>query len=480
MIVSSLPYIIYRSYPNFGYLTDNRNYGYDTASHSCLKVGDLLLSKTGNVFYSVLSPSSQDIDALVNKLCQLFPGISSALIREDAINFYTDLHVRGFVFVETDNNHYDRQFNYFSYDNWQTFELKLPQEQDNKSIYEETFGTTRQLSRVHVDISGLCNENCIHCYVPNKYKHGTMPKDLFEEIFTQCEKMNVFNITISGGEPMLNPDLKYFLQLCEKHNFSVNVLSNLTLLSDELLDIFVANPLLSIQTSLYAMVEEVHDSITRSNGSFKKTMNSIKLLHKWNIPMQINCPIMKQNMPYYKDVLNFAQSMNIEADSDYSLFGSYDLSKSNLSCRLSIPEIKKIVLEEDNLSKIKDSNSAGKDELTPICPVCKSSLCISNSGNIYPCEGWQSLSLGNIKQQNLQDVWEKSTQVKQLRELTYGDFFKCNSCLNKYYCTPCLIMNANESEEGNYFSVNQFTCEIAKIKKNAKFLLCNKDSMDIG
>ena len=46
---------MYRAYPNFGYLTDNRNFGYDTASMSRLKVGDLLLSKTGSVFYSQLS-----------------------------------------------------------------------------------------------------------------------------------------------------------------------------------------------------------------------------------------------------------------------------------------------------------------------------------------------------------------------------------------------------------------------------------------
>ena len=39
MFVRKLPYIIYRAYPTSGYLTDNRNFGYDTATKSCIKVG---------------------------------------------------------------------------------------------------------------------------------------------------------------------------------------------------------------------------------------------------------------------------------------------------------------------------------------------------------------------------------------------------------------------------------------------------------
>ena len=175
-----------------------------------------------------------------------------------------------------------------------------------------------------------------------------MSLDLFEHILYQCKELNVINLTISGGEPMLNPYLIDFLRQCKQHNFSVNILSNLTMLSDELLDEFVGNPLISVQTSLYAMDEQIHDMITRNKGSFKKTLNSIELLHGKNIPMQINCPIMKQNLRYYKDVLIYAKSKNIEADSDYSLFGSFDCSKKNLACRLSIEEISELLLNSSD------------------------------------------------------------------------------------------------------------------------------------
>lgn len=106
--------------------------------------------------------------------------------------------------------------------------------------------------------------------------------------------------------------------------------------------------------------------------------------------------------------MEFAKSLNIEADYDYSLYGSYDLTSSNLSCRLSAEEIENIektkVLNNSELESIKIKQT---DSSTPICPVCKSSLCVSNNGDVYPCEGWQNLKLGNIEKQSLKEIWDE-------------------------------------------------------------------------
>ena len=181
---------------------------------------------------------------------------------------------------------------------------------------------------------------------------------------------------------------------------------------------------------------------------------------------------MKQNRDCYKDVLDFAESLNIEADSDYSLFGCYDGSLNNLHCRLSMAEIEEIIKEEfnDNAKREKFTeviNRKQANENDSICPVCKTSLCISNTGNVYPCEGWQSLSLGNLNETSLKDIWENAHLTRELRSLAYKDFPKCNSCVAKKFCNTCLIMNANEDADGNYHNINPFMCDIAKAKKIA-------------
>lgn len=464
MIVQKLPYILYRAYPSYGYLSDNRNFGYDTAAHSCIKVGDLLLSKTGSVFYQGLKDTPQNVDDIVYKLSKFYPNVAFDTIKEDALDFYRDLFSKGFIFCGEEKNYQAAIQQYFSYGNMLPFKLRISQSQNSQTI-EENFGNGYNLTSVHIDISSRCNENCIHCYIPSSYKCSIMSENLFTDILEQCSSLNVLNLTISGGEPMLNPYLKDFLLRCKQKNFSVNLLTNLTLLSNELLDVISSTPLISVQTSLYAMDASIHDSITRNKGSFWKTVDGIRRLHERNVPLQINCPIMKQNKMYFGDVLRFAKSLNIEADADYILYGCFDHSNSNLSCRLSTEEIKDVVTEKYlSSSNGKIMTNKNNDADDPICPVCKHSLCISNTGNIYPCEGWQNFKLGNLKENTLREIWEKGSLVLYLRSLKYKDFPKCNLCLNKKYCSICLIMNANEESDGDYKNTNTFMCKVAKIK----------------
>lgn len=469
IIVFKLPYIMYRAYPNFGYLTDNRNFGYDTASMSRLKVGDLILSKTGSVFYSQLSDTPKKIENIIGSLCELFADVPYATIKADAVKFFTLLHSKGFVYLGEEVDFTEIKNRYFSYDKVHPYVLQVSNKPETQKTYETTFGKDCRLTRLHVDISSRCNENCVHCYIPTSKKRNLMTEDMFDVILRQSKVMNILNITISGGEPMLNPSLNSFLQKCKVNNLSVNLLTNLTLLTEELLDVISDNPLISVQTSLYAMDEKIHDAITQQRGSFKKTISAIERLREKNVPLQINCPIMKANSKQYIKVLKYAKLLNVEADSDYLLYGCYDFSKSNLSCRLDLDEVEHIIHEKlskpIDFNNIKEKVGIKKGEAEdPICPVCKNSLCISNTGDVYPCEGWQSLIIGNLKEQSLKELWENSVIINHLRSLKFKDFPKCILCPDKKYCNTCLVMNANEDVNGNYMHVNTFQCEAARIK----------------
>lgn len=464
MYVKKSPHIIYREYSGYGYLTDNRNFGYDTASNSSKKVGDLVLSKEGNVFCSVLSSSFRSIESLVQQLMGMFSGISGEQIMNDAVSFYQELSDCGFVLV-SDNPSENIIDEWFSYENRNTYSLDT--EIDVCNAPEST--AANRLLRVHIDVSSGCNEHCMHCYIPAKNRKGVMTADLFNHILDQCIELGVQNITISGGDPLLNKHLASFLYRCGDNNLSVNLLSNLTLLTDDLISVLRSNPLLSVQTSLYSMDEHVHDLITGVPGSFRNTVAAIGKLHKHNIPMQINTPIIKQNANSYNSVQNWANMMNITSSSDLMLFGCYDNSCSNLHCRIPMTDIKSILQRkfenhQEAEAAIRDVETKQVGEHSPICPVCKNSLCISSQGDVYPCEGWQGQKFGNLKNQRLEDIWNNNPIVQHLRSLTFKDFNTCKKCGDRRYCPTCLIMNANEDDKGDLFAINPYMCEIARIK----------------
>ena len=75
--------------------------------------------------------------------------------------------------------------------------------------------------------------------------------------------MGVLSVTLSGGECMCHPKFKEYLRAAKNYDFYVNILSNLTLLDDEIIEIMKEGNVSSVQTSLYSMIPEHHDAITQ-------------------------------------------------------------------------------------------------------------------------------------------------------------------------------------------------------------------------
>lgn len=468
--------ILYRDYDSFGYITDNRNFGYEYAGNDKKDIGDKIVSKSGSLFLSVLNREPQHIDIIAKKLLEIFNDTDEETLKKDALEFFGELVVDGFLGCGKDIEECHNNDVKFQYENVKASE-KLSSAhskiKDTQDFFEEKFNGDPQLTNVHIEITSICNERCLHCYIPHENKTVQMSKEMFYDILEQCKKMNVLHINISGGEPMLHPNFLDFIKRCNEYNFSVNILSNLTLLDEKTVVEMQKNPLLGVQTSLYSMNKDVHDDITQKAGSYEKTISGIMLLKKYNIPLQISCPIMKQNQNEYNDVVEWGKKNNINVGSDYVIIGRYDSSTQNLNNRLSIYDVEKIIREKaDNdpnyIYEIENEAEKSKS-LTPedyICSVCHSTICIAENGNMYPCAGWQGYVIGNIKDISLEETWNASKKVKCLRELRRKDFPKCVECSEKEFCTMCMVRNANESPTGNYLEVNEYFCEIARITKN--------------
>lgn len=470
--------VIYRNYGSFGYITDNRNFGYKYLNDTSKVIGDKILSESGNVFFSALSRIPKSLDEIVIKISEQYSNVLIDRLKEDAHIFFEGLESDGFVVSGETILECTEKDILFSYNNLSTSTQSNHNPntnetgKDTQDFFQEYFGDKPQMTHLHIEITGQCNERCVHCYIPHEKKTICMDANLFYDILEQCREMNLLNITISGGEPMLHSNFIDFISKCNEYNFSVNVLSNLTLMDQDVIDEMKCNPLLGIQTSLYSMNPDVHDEITQMPGSFEKTLSSILKLIKNGIPLQVSCPIMKQNRHDYKDVISWCNDHQLHANSDYVIIGNYDHTMHNLNCRLSLDNIHEIMCDNiNNDSKYFESITKEyeqKKSLSPddhICSVCQSSICISESGNVYPCSGWQGYVIGNINKSTLSEIWQSSEEIKHLRNIRRHDFPKCCDCPDRRFCTMCMVRNANESVQGNPFEVNEFFCNISELKR---------------
>lgn len=467
--------VIFRKYNDFGYITDNSMFGYHFLDEESSLPGEKFFSESGSIMINELSYTPQNIDDIVNSLLTIFEGVEFNELKNDTIEFYTNFVSDGFLacgetFEECSD--YKRKkvikaecaTNIFGTESFQNKKL------DNL------------IKSLHIEIVNECNERCVHCYIPHYLKNKILDSDLFYDIIEQGRKLNIINVTISGGEPLLHKDFLGFLKKCRELNLSVNILSNLTLLDDEIIEEMKRNPLLSVQTSIYSMHPEVHDNITKKAGSLVKTLESVCKLISKGIPVQISCPIMKQNKTDFMEVVKWGKNKNISVLTDYIIFATYDHSNSNLVNRLSLDEVEhafKMQLSEAYAKEIKD-NASKKENLSenePVCSICRYFFCISAEGNVFPCVGWQSKIIGNVRNQKIKDLWEKSEEANKLRNVKRKQFPKCLVCKNRGYCTICMMSNSNESKEGDIFKIEKYHCDVASlIHKNTDIYLSKKNS----
>jgi radical SAM protein with 4Fe4S-binding SPASM domain len=465
--------IIFRKYSKFGYITDNRNYSYTRIWDSDLVIGDKIVSETGALFLSVLSQQPKEISEIITQIMEIVPDVEYDVIRFDAISFFNLLEKDGFlVSGETSNE--------CKHNNSSACKLiseisktsrsnsKPDDKLDTQDFFKEYFDDKPLLRSIHMEITSICNERCLHCYIPHENKDHHMDFDLFNKIVDESIEMKVLNFTISGGEPMLHPNFLEMIKRCTRENISLNILSNLTQLSDDIVNTFKANPLISVQASLDSIDPNVHDDITKKKGSFSLTKNAIMRLVNDGVSLQISCPILKQNVHCYRDVIEWAKTMNLNVLSDYNLLGMYNSNTKNLQYRLDYNDVSYILnnlsaieikelekeVEEKKLATINDA----------VCSVCRYSFCVSELGNVYPCVGWQSKSLGNLYKSTLHDLWFMSEKTKTLRNLKVKDFESCSNCGDRIYCSVCMARNANENESHDSMKVSKYHCNIAKLK----------------
>ncbi|MDR2816457.1 MAG: radical SAM protein [Proteiniphilum sp.] len=458
-----------RQYGDIGYITNRSDFA------------DRVVDASGVVFLKALSRSPRSLDEIAGDIVIAFKDVLQDTLKPDIIEFYRVLEEDGFIVSGETVQELDAKDRRFSYAALQPKTIRKDfspvtrrAQKSTQDFLEEHFKDNPHLTSFQIELTSRCNERCVHCYIPHENKISDIESALFYDVLDQCRDMELLSLTLSGGEPMVHKKFCDFLHKAKEYDFSIGILSNLTLLNDDIIAEMKANRLSSVQVSLYSMNPEIHDSITKLPGSFYKTRDAILRLIDNDIPLQISCPTMKQNKNCYVDVLNWAHKHKCRVITDYILMARYDHTTDNIDNRLSLdevggiistiigndPDYQREILRDDFFRE--EQRDRGEDR---VCGVCISSICMVANGNVYPCSGWQDYVCGNLYETTLRDIWENSPKVKYLRGLRKKDFPQCLNCPGQGFCAMCMVRNANEDADGNPLHINEHFCKVAALNR---------------
>jgi len=453
---------------------------------------DALYNDTGADFLSVLNKTPRNINDCINDLIMLYGEADSEEITADFIEFVKNLEKEGFVVIGKTSEECLKKEPTFSYssDSVKTntrffsddFASGGTEEYIRQNLHKEY-----RLSNIYLEVTRRCNERCIHCYIPNSQKDNGADmsfEDAKRYMDEACE-LGLLSISFTGGECFLNRNIEKMLLYAREKDLMISILSNLTTIKEHHISLLKqVNPAL-IQVSIYSMDAATHDMITKLPGSFEKSMKSIQMFLENDIPVQISCPVMKQNFSHYKEVLKWANAHKIKANTDLELSGQTDYNTDNLDNMPDFEESKKVLidmLEEDKewqrvlMKEYAKGVTTKRDPEEHLCGVGVDILYIAADGGVYPCGTWQGYKIGDLKKDSVKNIWENNPKIKHLRSIRLKDFPQYWNSELKEFMSICPGRNAN-SNNGDYMTINQREFDVARMTKELvdEFIEKNKD-----
>lgn len=158
-----------------------------------------------------------------------------------------------------------------------------------------------------------CNLTCKHCYTTSA--DIDFPGELStEEIFQVMDDLKDFHVPVlilSGGEPLLHPDIFAISQRAKDLGFYLALSSNGTLITSDNIQQIAAIDYQYVGVSLDGL-EAAHDQFRQKQGSFKDSMKGISLCHQHDIKVGIRFTLTRDNEQDFSAMLDLMENEQID------------------------------------------------------------------------------------------------------------------------------------------------------------------------
>lgn len=297
----------------------------------------------------------------------------------------------------------------------------------------------------YIEVTSLCNLKCIYCY--NSSSLNTKKQlniSELEKCLSYFNEIGIKEISISGGEPLLYPDLLELLELCSFYEMDVFLVTNGTLLNSDLVS-NIKQYVKFYQLSLDGN-RETNDTL-RGLGSYDKAIKGILCLCEAGLSknVRLRMTISKKNIDSINHVIQLGLDLGLEAV-HFSVVRNQGRACKEFDKELMLnDELLYLAYHKVNnlrkkyKSKIDISRLdiyGGNCTLTSNVPVFNTR--IDNEGRVFLCHGFLSEehSVGNIRQHDLKDIYSSENINKHLKRIRNSRKNEiCTNCFwYKIYC----------------------------------------------
>jgi heme d1 biosynthesis radical SAM protein NirJ len=330
-----------------------------------------------------------------------------------------------------------------------------------------------------------CNLTCKHCYTTST--DINFPNELSTpEIYTVMDDLKAFKVPVlilSGGEPLLHPDIFDISRHAKDMGFYVALSTNGTKISADNIDEIAAINYQYIGVSLDG-IKDTHDQFRRVQGSFDQALHGIHLCLEKGIKVGLRFTLTQDNAQDFPALLQLMDDHNIDKfylshlnyggrgnknrkdDARYSMTrDAMDLLFETSYEWLKAGKDREFVTGNNDADAVyflhwvarhfpdKAEHIQAKLEQWGGNASGVNVANIDNLGNVHPDTFWWHYELGNVKERSFSEIWMDTTDplmagLKQHPRPLEG---RCATCHYQEICNGNTRVRAAQTT-GNFWA----------------------------
>ncbi len=306
------------------------------------------------------------------------------------------------------------------------------------------------------NITRTCNLRCVHCYADSHARlyPGELSWEQCCRVIDDLADYGANALLLSGGEPLLHPQLPKLLERATGRGLKVTISTNGTRITPEYAALFKKLGVAYVGISLDG-IGEVHDSFRGVPGAFVNAIRGFRLCEEVGQKTGLRLTLTRNNVESMEEILNFIERENIQRVCFYHLVPTgRGVDVSSLRPEEARAAMDMLIARAEawhrsgqtrellTVTQPADGIYLLLRQLREGSPLAEQTYRLlswngggANSsgrgiadidpqGNIHPDQFWQDITLGNVKEELFSEVWEAAKSgpaADQLRELRGSD-----------------------------------------------------------
>ncbi|MCI6120926.1 MAG: radical SAM protein [Lachnospiraceae bacterium] len=326
---------------------------------------------------------------------------------------------------------------------------------------------------VAFELTPLCNMNCEMCYIrlgreEQEREHRLRTVEEWLGLAARLKEAGTLFILLTGGEPMLYPGFSKLYQELQKMGFILTINTNGTMCTEEIADILAAELPRRVNVTLYGASNETYARVTGNPRGYDQAMRGLNLLKERNIPVKLNCSMIRENMADTPKILDISEKLEFPLEYNTYMF------PCSRHPRQAFPEAVRVTPEEaakwevyikkrqkkETYNQVREKvlrDYRLADEEEPMdeamrCRAGKSSCWIDWKGRMTPCVFLEEPAV-DVFSHTVEEAWSVIGQGCDSTCLPR----ECTNCRHRSNCNICAA--AARWESGSTQKKPEYLCK---------------------